>query len=282
MRHSGPKSAPGLLGRVTGRFGRTFCLDRGHRRGRSGEPVRRSARAAQVAPRGALACQWHSGRAQCARAVVTNGGPGTRTGGTIACSAAGADPTLAVGTPGRRWGRRLGGGTRRALKAARRGETTGTVRTAASSGDESVTSPHSEADLPRLCTCSSLNGRPLRSGGICRDSVVPRTPTPSSAAAVPVDEYLTVAELALRLRLSPKSVRNRMYAGTWRRGEHWFSRPGISPRFRWSAIVRWLEGADAGDAAGQDAGLAYGPEIPRDRPRTSRTSRVDRARRAAV
>jgi hypothetical protein len=29
------------------------------------------------------------------------------------------------------------------------------------------------------------------------------------------DEYLTVAELAARLKLAPKTVRNRMHDGTW-------------------------------------------------------------------
>ena len=32
------------------------------------------------------------------------------------------------------------------------------------------------------------------------------------------DEYLTVADVAARLKLTPKTVRNRMHDGTWRRG----------------------------------------------------------------
>ena len=84
------------------------------------------------------------------------------------------------------------------------------------------------------------------------------------------DEYLTVAEVAARLKLTSKTVRNRMYDGTWRRGEHWFSRRGIAPRFRWSAIVRWLEAEDTPQAPG----LAYGPEIPPPRP--GRSQRIDR------
>ena len=75
------------------------------------------------------------------------------------------------------------------------------------------------------------------------------------------DVYLTVAEVAARLKLAPKTVRNRMYGGTWRSGEHWFSRPGIGARFKWSALVRWLEG---GAEQGRDEGLAYGPDIPRE------------------
>jgi hypothetical protein len=91
------------------------------------------------------------------------------------------------------------------------------------------------------------------------------------------DEYLTVAEVAARLKLTPKTVRNRMYSGTWRRGEHWFSRTGIGPRFKWSALVRWVEGAEVEQGRGD--GLAYGPDIPRDRPRQTR---VDRPRSAVV
>jgi hypothetical protein len=76
------------------------------------------------------------------------------------------------------------------------------------------------------------------------------------------DEYLTVLELAARLKLSPKTVRNRMHDGTWVRGEHWFRRPGIGPRFRWSALVAWLEGMDIGaDEPSDDAGAAYGAGI---------------------
>src|SRR5437870_13920921 len=79
---------------------------------------------------------------------------------------------------------------------------------------------------------------------------MPARPAPAADAlagsdAARPEEYLTVAEVAARFKLTPKTVRNRMYAGTWRRGEHWFSRPGIGPRFRWSALVAWLEQTEA-------------------------------------
>jgi hypothetical protein len=90
-----------------------------------------------------------------------------------------------------------------------------------------------------------------------------------AAASYVGDEYLTVAEVAARLKVTPKTVRNRMYDGTWRRGEHWFSRPGIGPRFKWSTLVRWLEGADLPVRAD---GLAYGPDIPRERPKRQRSA----------
>ena len=82
------------------------------------------------------------------------------------------------------------------------------------------------------------------------------------------DEYLTVVEVATRLKLMPKSVRNRMYDGTWRRGEHWFSRTGIGPRFRWGALVAWLE--EPSSPGTVNHGAAFGPDLPparRGRPR---------------
>jgi hypothetical protein len=74
------------------------------------------------------------------------------------------------------------------------------------------------------------------------------------------DEYLTVAELGARLKLTRKTVRNRMYDGTWRKGEHWFAPKGIRPRFRWAAIVAWLEAPELPPVPGP--GAAFGPEIP--------------------
>jgi len=56
-----------------------------------------------------------------------------------------------------------------------------------------------------------------------------------------VEEYLTISEVAARLKLKPKTIKNKMAAGIFQRGIHYFSRPGISPRFKWSAVVAWLE-----------------------------------------
>lgn len=88
------------------------------------------------------------------------------------------------------------------------------------------------------------------------------------------EEYLTVPEVAIRFKLSRKTVRNRMYDGTWPKGAIWFSPRGLGPRFKWSALVRWLEGEDTAPPTG---GLAYGSDVPRDRPRRVR---VDGNRRA--
>ena len=65
-----------------------------------------------------------------------------------------------------------------------------------------------------------------------------------------MDEYLTILEVAARLKVSAKTVRNKMAAGVFKRGVHYFSPHGLGPRFEWSAVVAWLrekeidEGAD--------------------------------------
>ena len=55
------------------------------------------------------------------------------------------------------------------------------------------------------------------------------------------EEYLTIDELAARLKLKPKTVKNKMVNGTFIKGIHYFSPDGLRPRFKWSAVVAWLE-----------------------------------------
>jgi hypothetical protein len=65
-----------------------------------------------------------------------------------------------------------------------------------------------------------------------------------------LDEYLTTAEVAARLKLTPKTIKNKMAAGIFRKGVHYFRPEGLSPRFKWSAVVAWIEQTDA--IAGKD------------------------------
>jgi hypothetical protein len=60
-------------------------------------------------------------------------------------------------------------------------------------------------------------------------------------------EYLTVAEVAQRLKIAAKTVRNRMASGIYQRGVHYFCPPGSRPRFKWSAVVAWQEGQQTAD-----------------------------------
>jgi hypothetical protein len=55
------------------------------------------------------------------------------------------------------------------------------------------------------------------------------------------EEYLTIAEVAARLKVKPKTVKNKMASGIFRKGVHYFSPQGLGPRFKWSAVVEWLE-----------------------------------------
>jgi hypothetical protein len=55
------------------------------------------------------------------------------------------------------------------------------------------------------------------------------------------EEYLTITELSARLKVKSKTVKNKMAAGIFRKGVHFFHPPGLGPRFKWSAVVAWLE-----------------------------------------
>jgi hypothetical protein len=57
-------------------------------------------------------------------------------------------------------------------------------------------------------------------------------------------EYLTIEEVAKRLSWEEKTVKNKMEAGIFQRGVHYFNPRGIRPRFKWSAVVAWLEEKD--------------------------------------
>jgi hypothetical protein len=56
-----------------------------------------------------------------------------------------------------------------------------------------------------------------------------------------MDEYLTIAEVAERLKLTPKTVRNKMASGVFTEGVHYFRPKGLGTRFKWSTIVAWIE-----------------------------------------
>jgi hypothetical protein len=63
------------------------------------------------------------------------------------------------------------------------------------------------------------------------------------------EHYLTTAEVARRLRLKTKSLRNKVTAGVFREGEHFFRRRGLGPRWCWDRVVAWLEGDGGGKGA---------------------------------
>jgi hypothetical protein len=63
----------------------------------------------------------------------------------------------------------------------------------------------------------------------------------NSEALQAPEEYLTIEELSARLKIKPKTIKNKMASGILRKGIHYFSPPGLGPRFKWSAVVAWLE-----------------------------------------
>lgn len=61
--------------------------------------------------------------------------------------------------------------------------------------------------------------------------------------------YLTDREVAVRLRLSPKTLRHKVAAGVFRQGEHFFKHPGMTRRWKWEAVAAWMERANKDTAS---------------------------------
>jgi excisionase family DNA binding protein len=58
------------------------------------------------------------------------------------------------------------------------------------------------------------------------------------------EEYLTFDEVAALLKLSKKTIQNKMAAGIFRKGVHYFKPTGMTPRFKRRALVEWLENTE--------------------------------------
>jgi helix-turn-helix protein len=82
-----------------------------------------------------------------------------------------------------------------------------------------------------------------------------------------MDEYLTITEVAQRLKLKPKTVRNKMNAGVFTEGVHYFRRKGIGTRFKWGAVVAWLEQKEATASEGDSIPMARGYRLGEPRKR---------------
>ena len=80
-------------------------------------------------------------------------------------------------------------------------------------------------------------------------------PTPKTASP---EEYLTISEVAARLKVRPKTVRNKMASGVFRKGVHYFRRTGFGTRFKWGAVVALLEEKEAGTAEEDSIPMARG------------------------
>jgi hypothetical protein len=73
-------------------------------------------------------------------------------------------------------------------------------------------------------------------------------------------EYMTTREAGELLRLSPKSLRNKIALGIFREGVHYHTRRGIGLRWLHSALAAWLAGTDRRDETENDfaVGTAWG------------------------
>ena len=58
-------------------------------------------------------------------------------------------------------------------------------------------------------------------------------------------KYLSVKEAAEELGWKPKTLRNKMAAGIFRQGVHYFKRQGIHPRFIRGCLEAWLEESES-------------------------------------
>src|SRR5215510_1419785 len=83
----------------------------------------------------------------------------------------------------------------------------------------------------------------------------PNTPTP---AGVVQEEYLTISEVAARLKVAPKTVRNKMASGVFRKGTHYIRPKGLGTRFKWGAVVAWLEQDETGTPEEDSIPMARG------------------------
>jgi len=82
-----------------------------------------------------------------------------------------------------------------------------------------------------------------------------------------LEEYLTINEVAARLKLSPKTIKNKMASGVFRKGVHYFRPRGIGPRFKWSVVQAWLEAEDGPTAQDEEhfIPMARGYDLGRPR-----------------
>jgi len=72
------------------------------------------------------------------------------------------------------------------------------------------------------------------------------TPNPPNGVNAAPEEYLTIAEVAARLKVTPKTVRNKMASGVFCKGVHYVRPKGLGTRFKWGAVVAWLEQEETG------------------------------------
>lgn len=74
-------------------------------------------------------------------------------------------------------------------------------------------------------------------------------------------EYLTTAEAAALLRVKPRTLRNKVVAGVFREGKHFYRKAGLGPRWKRAALISWLEMKDVPDAEPFELAQAGGKNV---------------------
>src|SRR5262249_39850269 len=94
-------------------------------------------------------------------------------------------------------------------------------------------------------------------------------PTPTSRVIAAPEEYLTIAEVAVRLKVTPKTVRNKMASGVFCKGVHYVRPKGLGTRFKWGAVVAWLEQEETGMPEADAIPMARGYRLGEPSKKTS-------------
>ena len=58
-------------------------------------------------------------------------------------------------------------------------------------------------------------------------------------------KYLSIKEAAEELGWKPRTLRNKMAAGVFRQGVHYFKRKGIHPKFIRGSLEAWLQESES-------------------------------------
>ena len=81
-----------------------------------------------------------------------------------------------------------------------------------------------------------------------------------------VRQYLYIEQLAARTPWSEDAIRTMIARGTFKLGVHYFKPhgPNSRPIFSWDAIVKYIEGGEAGERSGDVIPLADGTVVDLD------------------
>src|SRR5262249_19455577 len=128
--------------------------------------------------------------------------------------------------------------------------------------------PEPKRGVLKACKLYVYDMGPVARGGTLSSAVAQRsnlslvsTPNPPNGVNAVPEEYLTIPEVAARLKVTPKTIRNKMASGVFGKGQHYVRPPGLGTRFKWGAVVAWLEREETGTPEGDSIPMARGYEL---------------------